>query len=312
MEIKARKINDSEKLHCIIPKYAAILLYDIKTQIFLYCKLRKSDHEIPIYHSSFLLKNEIYMFGGFYKSTKIFNENTFSINLNNFELNSLESKTSNPKIASAICFLDKYIYSIGGKNRNLIRTNDCQRFNIIEKKWYKIAEMNNIRCSPSVCTFNSQEIYVFFGINQLEKPINDIIEKYDCLSDQWIQIPLLFHPFPLIYQASALQINEKDVFLFGGYLKNGQIFEENRNFYVFNTEIKDFSCSEQNFVALLGSSQTCNCILTEKKEIITLRFINYQLKEEIKEFPENLAVLKITEKNIQVEDIINCSHFSLK
>ncbi len=134
-------------------------------------------------------------------------------------------KTS--RSSHGMCYLQGYIYLIGGATHNQGILNSCERFNTRTNFVEEIAPLNNGATSCCVCTFNDKFIFKFGGIGN-SKQLNNFIEKYDVSLNSWgivdPQISMNENPtsFALLSTSCCIQINSNDIFIFGGYNLNNE------------------------------------------------------------------------------------------
>ena len=301
-------------LHAILPKFNTLFIYDIKSESSLYTAIKKkSPFEIPSSPSSILLYNEyMIIFGGYFNSFSDISLNTYKLDLKSFEIRNLETRTNYSKISNGVFFIDRHIYSIGGKIQNLVRTNLCERFSLETYNWEKIANMKYVRSSPIVTSFN-RDLYVFFGINESDEPCK-FIEKYNIKDNRWEEISFINEEYWCIlnfHRASCLQINEEEILFFGGYKSFSERFEGNDEIIIINMKKKEiFKGNQEKIHPLIqGGSQTCNPLINEKNEIVSLRYLNNELGETIEEFEEMFLATALAEnEGVRVLEVINCRH----
>ena len=79
--------------------------------------------------------------------------------------------------------------------------------------------MKKAACAPCVTSFNDTYIYKFGGYLSLSQ-INNSVERYDPKEDRWTEINYRVFgagpDFSLTAQASCVQVNEEDIWVFGG------------------------------------------------------------------------------------------------
>ena len=310
--LKISSTKNPEKhcyLHALLPKFNALFLYDISSETSIYTAIKKkSPFEIPSHPSSQLITNEfLIIFGGFLNNFSEISTQTFRIDLKTSEIRPIDSRTNYAKIANGVYLLDKFLYSIGGKLQNFVRTNQCERLSLETFKWEKITSMKHIRSSPAITAFN-RDLYVFFGIDNTEKPCN-FIESFKVKDQNWVEVNIKKQENCFIenyHQTSCLQINEDEVFFFGGY-KNNDKFEGNDEIILINVKKEEFS-KEKSRDSVLGGSQTCNPLINERNEIMCLRYLNKEIGEKIVEFDEMFCVSAVKENAVRIVEVINCRH----
>ena len=95
-----------------------------------------------------------------------------------------------------------FIYVIGGRTDDKVRTKLCEKYNIEKKKWEPISKMNVGKARASCCYDKmSHSIYCFFGVGSSLQMLNEV-EKYDIVKNNWTSIKLannLIGIFLIIY-----------------------------------------------------------------------------------------------------------------
>ncbi|KAM3140286.1 hypothetical protein pb186bvf_007642 [Paramecium bursaria] len=145
--------------------------------------------------------------------------------------------------ASALIVQQKFIYVIGGRTDNLIKTKLCERYNLNTQKWEYIPKLIQARSKAQTCLFDNY-IYTFFGVDsqqQQEKLFKNInhVERFNLATEHWeyVQIENYLPGFDFS-DGQCLQINTEQILLFGG-LRYSQYFPNqiypNRNVLAFNT-----------------------------------------------------------------------------
>jgi len=95
----------------------------------------------------------------------------------------LESRQSMlvKRVGHAICYLDHFIYVIGGKTNQMVCSKLCERYDINQDRWEPISNLNYGRSRAGITTFkhthNTKSIYVFYGNDSIQIT-NHTIEKY--------------------------------------------------------------------------------------------------------------------------------------
>jgi N-acetylneuraminic acid mutarotase len=85
------------------------------------------------------------------------------------------------------------IYVIGGNDAKSFYTA-CEKYDIQNDTWSRIADLNVARDSAASCIINNKYIYVFSGRTKFEKKeITDTIEMYDIDLNLWRMVNLNAH-----------------------------------------------------------------------------------------------------------------------
>ena len=149
------------------------------------------------------------------------------------------------------CYLDGYLYALGGYNDEFGSLAYCERYDIAHDKWTPIASMNNASSSPSICTFRNQYIFKFGGLTGVAA-VAEQIEKYDVKTDKWsvyqvrnTQEELGKLDFKIYWLSASCQINDNNILVFGGCDEN-------------NTGTKQCFLFEVNETDELGGGTMCN------------------------------------------------------
>jgi hypothetical protein len=147
----------------------------------------------------------------------------YRVNLNASNLVKLKPMNVARK-SFGICYLDGFIYIIGGANKAEGFIKKCEKYSIADDKWYVIADMQKSASSPAVCAFRDRYLYKFGGLYN-NGQLNNKIEKYDTEKDAWYMyefqnIDFTTLNFRLLWLTGACQINEKQIYVFGGCEEN--------------------------------------------------------------------------------------------
>jgi hypothetical protein len=67
-------------------------------------------------------------------------------------------------------FESRFIYVIGGCNKNDMMINNCEKFDILDNKWMPMPSMTHARGNPGTCTSeDGRYLYAFQGfVNDIE------------------------------------------------------------------------------------------------------------------------------------------------
>ena len=85
----------------------------------------------------------------------------------------------------SLCYLNNYIYIIGGKNENGILSS-CERFDINNKTSEFISELNEKSYACYSVGFNYKSIFKFGGFYE-NGSLNNSIERYDLDDEKWTE-----------------------------------------------------------------------------------------------------------------------------
>ncbi len=125
-----------------------------------------------------------------------------------------------------VCNASETIYVIGGNDAKVFYKT-CEKYDIENDQWSKIANLNIGRDSAACCIFKEKLIYAFSGrIKFDKKEITNTIERYSILADIWELIELspksIWTPCDL---GMAYQIDAGSLVVFGGFDKDARTQE---------------------------------------------------------------------------------------
>jgi len=183
---------------------------------------------IPPFHKSITTpKGDIFLIGGSdADNSKKKLRSTFIFD---FKLNTLVPKANMivPRSSFAICYVNGFIYVVGGLTNNSVFTNACEKYDIVNDRWLPIAYVKNDVLAPCIAAFNNKYIFKFGG-SSLENKYDTFIEKYDPDIDTWNSIAFTLDRglgissdlFRVLTTSACVQINENEIYVFGGYLED--------------------------------------------------------------------------------------------
>ncbi len=118
------------------------------------------------------------------------------------------------------------IYVIGGNDAKSFYTA-CEKYDIQNDTWSRIADLNVARDSAASCIINNKYIYVFSGRTKFEKKeITDTIEMYDIDLNHWKMVSLSPKSvWTACDLAMCMPIDNKTILLFGGFDKTSRTQE---------------------------------------------------------------------------------------
>ncbi len=130
-----------------------------------------------------------------------------------------------------VCSGSETLYVIGGNDAKIFY-KACEKYDIENDQWSKIANLNIGRDSAACCVFKSKLIYAFSGRTKFDKKeITNTIERYSILADIWELVELtpksVWTPCDL---GMAYQIDSTSVIVFGGFDKDARTQET----FIFN------------------------------------------------------------------------------
>lgn len=204
--------------------------------------------KIPSFHKSIVTPNgDIYVVGGCDaddQSKKLPTTYQYDWNKNTLVM---RAKMNCGRSSFGICYMNKSIWVVGGLTDNSIYTRTCEKFDLQTGKWSQIADLNHEILSPCVTGFNNKYLFKFGGCGPDDK-LEPIVEKYDPARNVWnvlhvkIEIPNNIKPsyFKILSTSACAQINQNDIYVFGGYLEDNTSSNETFIFRV-NEEGTDYS-----------------------------------------------------------------------
>ncbi len=199
---------------------------------------------IPLYSRSIMIPSGmIYLMGGEDHNSIVRGE-VFKYNATNYEENTkLELKVlaahqcsmTKGKFDFSVCYLDDYIYTIGGKDCKSEVLSYCERYSVKRNCWETIASLNTKRYAAS-CTSvkNKRSIFLFGGIHEEENKTVDTIEEYLVDKDVWVNLQIRTLIWQSVEISAVIQIKSDEILIFGG---NSPKLKDTDNSYIFN--IKD-------------------------------------------------------------------------
>lgn len=154
------------------------------------------DFRIPHFHKSIITPSgNIYLSGGSHPDnihTKL--KKFYMVDYSNRTLSPMSDMLV-PRSSHCLCYLDGYIYAIGGISNQSKFTQKCERFNLISKTWEPIADLNRNAVASCCCSFNDSKIFKFGGILSPDQ-LNRYIEMYDPAKNSWELIDAIFTESP--------------------------------------------------------------------------------------------------------------------
>ena len=280
------------------------LLHDRSTTIGL-----NFGQEIPYSASNLITPDSIiYLCGGVLSNGNLSNK-CYNFQTNKDTLGELSSMVVK-KVGHSLCYVNPggtggSIYSIGGRTNDSVRTKICEKYSVLENKWEKIALMNSARSRAAVCPFNDVFIYAFYGTGS--DMVNVLTcERYEIKLNVWKKIEIYndFSGFEVSF-AGAVQINENQILVFGGFSEN----EQEKGAITFSKKLATFNVNNETFRLNLDQlpldfslSNSCTPII-DNREIFCLGFFMKSMKPQTR-FLDCDYVLKISEQNCEVRNLI--------
>ena len=192
------------------------------------------DGTLRYFSVCFVPNRKVYMTGGCYTTNAQPSSSCFAIDLWYITDKPIMKKNMIMKRYGHQCqYLNGLMYIIGGFNhRDLpneqpVTLASCERYQVIDNSWAHISTMQEPRAFASSVVLDSQYIYVFGGMHDLQ--ILSTIEKYDTITDTWITVFFTL-PKPLAKMGASL-IDRKSILICGGMSSD---FEAKKDVFSFD------------------------------------------------------------------------------
>ena len=173
--------------------------------------------EIPFNYAPLIIPNgNFYLLGGFSKIEKrCLNQFLqFEVKSSNFII--LDNFKKSRKSFTA-CHANNSIYIIGGFNYEEGFLKDCEKFDLNEKKWSIIQDLNEPVSDCSVCSFNDKFLIKFGGLTDF-KFVSRNFERFHIYTNFWEILKIKqFHNFDFLWLAASAQISHDEIIIVGGY-----------------------------------------------------------------------------------------------
>lgn len=321
-----------------LPEFGALIPYidDLTSQLHLYNLQKQSTecynlnilssyqdiHEIPSEHSILITpKLDVFISGGILKNGRL--SNTFFVCNGNGDLHEPMQSSKVPilglplqglkpmkeeRAAHAMVYLKNWIYIIGGKtqgksDKGTRKTARCERYDIIGEKWEDIPSMKCARSRAGVTVFDDKFIYVFWGGEEGDGERGDevcsLVERFSIEGGRWEIVGIKnFGGVSPINFVSAVQINQNQILLFGGF--------QDAKSPLYNKGGAIYNVKDENIVNLgeiFGSPifQSYPPFVQEGKVYLT----SYIFKNEkgMMRMPDADLVLRIENNGVQCKDV---------
>ena len=123
-------------------------------------------------------------------------------------------------------YLSGFIFAFGGLNYTDKILKKCEKYDVRENWWIKIACLVEPWKNSSACALTSDTIYVFGGTSN--RTVCDSIEQYSIASDTWTLLKIRL-PNPISFLVS-FKVNENQILLMGG-----SVWEASKNTKTYKT-----------------------------------------------------------------------------
>ena len=112
------------------------------------------------------------------------------------------------------------IYVAGGYHNGVL-TRTCEAYNVKTNQWRNLPQMNEEKCSSTLCVLNGRYLYCFGGLTKQENAayLLSSIEMLDLEAPQpkWIMMSIKM-PHQ-VCDMGAIPLNDSEMLLFGGWNK---------------------------------------------------------------------------------------------
>lgn len=241
-ELKIKSANHFESscqhkvLHFFQDNSKILRIIDVES---LYNSFSKSYHifdiplnisfEIPAWHKSLITPlGEIYLIGGVNT-----NEGNKELDMvYKFDYDELTLVKLSPMLKERygheLCFFQNSIYILGGSNDQEGMLVFCEKYDLLENKSKRVADLKVKTFGGSSCVYQEKTIFLFGGLLE-DKILNNSIQVYDIQQDVWqlVKFDFLQNNLQVLWGSSAVQINDSQILIFGGYFAENHCSRNN-------------------------------------------------------------------------------------
>lgn len=173
--------------------------------------------EIPLNYAPLIIPNgDFYLLGGFSKSEKKCLNQFLQFDSKSSNFTILDDFKKSRKSFSA-CYANNSIYIIGGFNYEEGFLKDCEKFDMNEKKWRILQDLNEPVSNCSVCSFNDRFLIKFGGLTDF-KFVSRNIERFHLYTNFWEILKIKqFNNIEFLWSAACSQISHEEILIVGGY-----------------------------------------------------------------------------------------------
>lgn len=281
------------------------ILYDKSTSIPL-----NMPGEIPASSSIIITPDSQIILCGGVNSNGTLTNKTYQFQTNKDTLSELSNMLVK-KAGHSLCYISDaerggLIFSIGGRTNDSVRTKICERYSVLENKWEKIALLNAARSRAAVTPFDNRLIYAFYGTGS---DMTNVLtcERYDIALNVWQRISIYndFTGFEVSF-AGAVQINAKQILVFGGFYENEQerdCVSSSRKVLVFNTNNNTFRACHDALPLDFHLSCSSTPII-DNREVYCLGFLFQTLKPNTSRLLDFDVVFRLGQENFDVRNVL--------
>lgn len=167
--------------------------------------------------------------------------------------------------------------------------------------------LNFARSRAAICPFNDQFIFAFYGTDSENKNTGSI-ESYDITTDKWEIVNVINHINGLeVSFAGALQINESEILIFGGFHES---FNEEGEI-VSSRKLMTLNVQNDCALRIYNENLPLDFCLTngatpiiEENNIYCQGFFFKNAKKPVSRCLDYDYIMNINEKNIEIKNLI--------
>lgn len=298
--------NPDRMLPSLNEEDKTLVLYSLTHNKSTSISLRQ-ENELPSSPSMIITPDSvIYVCGGVLRDGKL-TDKTTKFHIDNDTLDEVDHMIVK-KAGHSLCYINGgIIYSIGGRTNDGVRTKICEKYDIKTNKWHRIANLNSARSRAAVCPFNNTSIYAFYGTGSDMLNVTSC-EKYSVKSNSWTQIEVYndFIGFEVSF-AGAVQINNKQILVFGGFSENDRdtgSVNFSKKMMTFNINNLTFRTHEAQLPIDFSLSLSSTPVI-HNQEVYCLGFFIKSLKPQTTRFLDCDYVLRIGAGDCEVKNLVH-------
>ena len=186
--------------------------YDEKTSLIYYCGGIFT--ESSLFSNKTIISEDLYIF-------------PFSNGLS--EMNNFISKYKIPhkRYGHSSLYFNNKLFLIGGKNEKKIFLKECECYNIKDKIWELMPNLNYNRIKPTLCLFNEKYLYCFRGPDEESNSYIEMLDIYN-INTGWnlIKFEDPGHCFTSCIFSGSCVLDNSRIIICGGYEINKSYKEE--------------------------------------------------------------------------------------
>ena len=218
------KVNNEVAIYCFT-NLNSCLIYQLSTRNWINIPYQNQLSQKIAFQKNiavtYIPENKFIITGGYNTKSKEINNIAYQINIYDINEVIILKPMKIKRHSHCSVFLSNYLYCIGGYGYNdnkfsnisskIVSLKSCERYDIKNKEWKIIKDLNSARASFGICIYN-RNIFVFGGYDN--NNMLSSIEKYEPITDIWITY---FIKLPIkIAELGVINFNNKYLFLLGG------------------------------------------------------------------------------------------------